>query len=231
MASGADEILGPLWMKAGAHDRLLSMIGEAARRLDAAYKSPEAAGFTRVAKIYDEFLAAASGVVHAPLARAITFGHVHHILGEQCFFTGRYWNAMSQFILAATKLEEVSADRDADALRAFYLIEALEAAAFGTFSEGDASSALRVHGLELGLTVRLLRNWPTSLPLLQRRLVGHLYYALSRVCLVRAAQYRFDTYETPGTRAGASLDMAVTSWLLWSLVLDRRSKAVNPMWN
>lgn len=222
MPSGADEILASLWARSGADEAQLATLDDATALLDAAYRSPRPGAFVVVAAMYDDFLVATSSLGEAPMARSITRAHIRHLVGENLFFEGDYMAAMLEFSSAASETENVCADQNAIALRVFYVVEALEAAAFHSFSMGDTRLAARAHDIELRLTLQWLHRWSTTLPALGRRLHGHVYYALSRVCLVRAVEAT--------AKREPSWDIAARLWLLWAMALERRSEAVNPMW-
>lgn len=230
MASGADEILWFLWADAGGDDRLLALINEARAELDAAYTSSGGAGFGRVASMYSAVLAYAPELRHSELPRALTQAHMLHVLGEDHFFSGRYRAAMRNFNAAVDVLDHVVTDTYARALRSFYLIEALEAGAFAVFSEGDALLARRAHDIELRLTARALAEWPRGLPLLRSRLKGHLFYGLSRMCLVNAVLSAAVTADPAGQFLHRTGGGPATLWLFWSMALERYSEQVNPMW-
>jgi len=222
MPSGADEILASLWASSGADEVHLAMLDDAATLLDAAYRSPSPGAFMVVAAIYDDFLVATSSLGEVPMARSITRAQVRHLVGENHFFEGDYMAALLEFSSAASEAESAGVDPSALALRDFYIVEALEAAAFHSLSTGDTQLAARAHDVELRLTLQWLHRWPTTLPALGRRLHGHVFYALSRVCLVRAAEAT--------AKSELSWDIAAGLWLLWGIAFERRSEDVNPMW-
>lgn len=232
MSAGADELIPSLLSAAGADPKLVALAIAAGEELDAAYDSGDALGFQRAAQLYRSVAEATSRLPRPEIPHVVTLAHVQHVLAEEQFFEGNFSAASLGFVAAEATLHQVSDGHCWRKLRVFYLIEAIEAAAFAAFADGNVQAAAHLHQLDLRLTCSALGGWSDGLPKLRRRLEGHVYYSLSRLCLVNAVTSDTGGGREPGGPAGRSPTnhQGQQVWLMLAVALERYSEKINPMW-